>query len=573
MRKSIFLRVFGGHLLVILLLVTASLFFLLGTVREGFVASITRELEQHARTLADRFEYPETLEEGSLDAILKRLGERGWVRFTVTDLEGRVLADSREDPALMEDHSARPELIAALAGEVGSDIRFSRTLDAEMLYVAVPLVSDGRTTATVRAAVMMSDVNRMLRRLTGEVVLVSVLLLLLALGLSLLIARDVARPVGRLVRAANRVGQGELEFRVPAGRDDELGELSRGFNDMVARLEKLVASEKNRKEMLDKVIGAMREGLVVLDREGRVTLANPAFEFISGDVRPEGRFLWEVVRESALAELALAGNGGLTESVTVRLSGRSFICSATRIPVSGETVVTFYDITEIERMAEVKRDLVVNASHELRTPLTAIKGFLETLTEKAGGDELRYIEVISRHTERLINIVRDLLVLSEVEDGPRLEIGPVAIDRLAADVLRIFERRAQEKGLELGLEVEPDLPPVAGDEFHLEQVIINLVDNAVKYTDAGRVMVRLGRQGNQVRLEIEDTGIGIPADQLPRLYERFFVTDKARSRKLGGTGLGLAIVKHIVLRHGGEIRAESDPGKGSRFTVLLPKFG
>ncbi|MFO7675771.1 MAG: ATP-binding protein [bacterium] len=570
MHRSLFLRVFGGHLLVVVLLVTALLFFLLGTVRTGHVESLTGELEQHARTLADRFEQSPWSSPESLDAALKRLGERVAVRFTVVAPDGRVLGDSRERAGVMEDHSARPEVIAAMAGEVGASTRFSRTLNSEMLYVAVPLERDGRVIAAVRAAVMMRDVNALLRRLGTEVVLAAGLLTLLALVLSLLVARDIARPVGRLVRAARRVGEGDLEVRVPAGRGDELGELSAGFNEMVARLRTLVAQEKSGRETLDKVIGAMREGLVVLDRDGRVTLANPSFRAIVGEERPEGRFLWETVREPALAELAQAEAEELTASATARFRGRSYLCSATRLESSRETVITFHDVTEVERMAEVKRDLVVNVSHELRTPLTAIKGFLETLAETLTGDEKRYVEVISRHTDRLINIVRDLLVLSQVEEGPKLDVSPVDLGRLAEDVLRIFERRAQEKGLELRLEVEPGVPSVAGDEFHLEQVLVNLVDNAIKYTDAGRVNVRLGKDGEVVRLVVEDTGIGIPADQLPRLYERFFVTDKARSRKLGGTGLGLAIVKHIVLQHRGTIEAESDPGHGSRFTVTLP---
>jgi len=568
MRRSLFLRVLGGHLLVVTLLVTALLYFLLGTVRTSHVDNLTVQLERLAVTLADRLaDEPDTT---GLEHEFEALGERLRTRVTLMTTGGRVRFDSEADAETMEDHSVRPEVIEALAGRTGSDTRTSRTVGLEMLYVAVPVRRDGEVVGVMRVSVPMSEVNAVLRRLSIEVVVTAAVLLLVAVLLSLLAARDIARPVGRLVRAARRVGGGDLDVRVPAGRGDELGELSAGFNEMVARLRALVSQETGRKEMLGKIFGAMREGLVVLDRNGRVALTNPAFRALAGEEKPEGRFLWEIVRELALAELAQTGNGALTESATVRLGGRGFLCSATRIPAGGETVITFHDVTEVERMAAVKRDLVVNASHELRTPLTAIKGFLETLSETLTGDEKRYVEVISRHTERLINIVRDLLVLSQVEEGPKLEVGPVKLDRVAADVLRIFERRSREKGLELKLEAEAGLPAVSGDEFHFEQVLVNLVDNAVKYTDAGYVRVRLARDGERVKLVVEDTGIGIPADQLPRLYERFFVTDKARSRKLGGTGLGLAIVKHIVLQHGGTIEAESDPGQGSRFTVTLP---
>jgi len=573
MKGSVFWRTLGGYVLVILVVVTAVLVFALNTVRSRHIATLTRDLERQALVSAELAGpvLADTAGTG-LQPLVERLGEMTGTRVTVIDTLGVVLADSEEDPAVMENHGARPEIMRAYLGETGSSTRFSRTVKQEMLYVAVPIRSGDTVVALMRVSLFLSDVNALLSRLGREIVLVAAVLVVVALLAAFVFARSVSRPVRKLAEAARRVGGGDFEVRVSSRREDEFGDLTGSFNDMVARLHSLVDSQARQAEALNIIIDAIQEGLLVLEAGGRIRLANRSFTRLYGEEDLAGKEYWDVVRDSNLGELVKrTGPGQPTGSAEVSFQGRQFVCSAAWLESAGETVVTFHDVTEMYRMAQMKKDLVVNVSHELRTPLTAIKGFIETMEEDPSGDNRRFLKIIGRHTERLISIVKDLLLLSELEEkGLELEAEPLDLAGLIRNVLRTFERRSREKGLRLEYDAAPDVGKVRADPFRMDQVFINLIDNALKYTEAGEVKVSVERQDGHVRVRVTDTGIGIPKEQLPRVFERFYVTDKARSRKLGGTGLGLSIVKHIVLLHGGTIDVQSQPGVGSTFTIVLP---
>jgi len=259
------------------------------------------------------------------------------------------------------------------------------------------------------------------------------------------------------------------------------------------------------------------------------------------------------------------------QSEELEVGGKVYLCSATFVALREQIVIVFSDITEAKNMEKIKKDFVVNVSHELRTPLTAIKGFAETLEDEAGENLKNYAGVIKRNTDQLINIVQDLLLLSELEEkGSKLESEEVDLKHLVDNVIRIFKSRLAEKGLDFHLKVEDGLPVIKGDAFKLEQMFINLLDNAIKYTEKGRIVVALKRKVETVEIIVEDTGIGIPQEHLARIFERFYVVDKSHSKKLGGTGLGLSIVKHIVLAHKGTIDVKSSLSRGTTFTVRLP---
>jgi two-component system phosphate regulon sensor histidine kinase PhoR len=396
------------------------------------------------------------------------------------------------------------------------------------------------------------------------------LVLVVALALDALVARSIARPMKDLGAALRRVGSGDFEARVAPARRGELRELGTSFNEMVFRTKTMVAESREGREALDAIVGAISEGLMVVDRDGRVILANASLCAIAGEMAPVGRFHWEVFREPALVELLNATAAG-PNSACVTLDGREYEASSVRLAESGRTVLTLHDVTDISRAATLKRELVTSVSHELRTPLTAIKGYVETLEETAAPDARRYLEIISRNTDRLIALVGDLLTLSEMEEaGAQLSREPTDLRELAARTIGQFERRAREKGLELRLDAPDDLPRADVDAFKLEQVLTNLLDNAVKCTERGSVTVRLAATGGRFTIAVADTGPGIAREHLPRIFERFYVVDKSRSRQLGGTGLGLAIVKHIVLLHEGEVAVDSTPGTGTTFTITIP---
>jgi two-component system phosphate regulon sensor histidine kinase PhoR len=286
----------------------------------------------------------------------------------------------------------------------------------------------------------------------------------------------------------------------------------------------------------------------------------------------EGKFYWQTMRSPQLAELLKkVGTERRNFMEELTWGDRIFMCSVTLLEGGEETVSIFHDITEIKNIEEIKKDFVINVSHELRTPLTAIKGYAETLRREVDtAPGKKYVEIVERNTNRLINIVNDLLLLSRLEEKAVLELEDIDLGGFLENVIRIFDQRLKDKRLSLVVDVKENLPTIKADSFKLEQMLVNLLDNAIKYTDHGEIAISVGVQENRVRIQVRDTGIGIPKENIPRIFERFYVVDKSRSRKSGGTGLGLSIVKHIVFLHQGTIGIESIPGEGTTVTVMLP---
>lgn len=548
-----------------------------GTARQFALRQRQEELRQQAQLVGEYVVLLDSLPGADLQARIQRLDVETDARLTIIDSAGTVLADSRADPAAMESHRLRPEVIAALRDGWGQAIHRSRTLPDEMLYVARRVRLPSGRLLVVRASVALQEIRLLAAGINRRVFLGGALLLLLALGLSLLFTRSVVRPITGLRQAAERIAAGDLTVRVPGRRRDELGALTRAMNAMTEQLQRLFTTADAERGLLQAIIGSMSEGVVVLNRQRRIIMANPSFvqEFKpAAEAGPDGRFLWETVRSTDLQDLVeRVINESRSVSAELRIGLKTF--DAFAVPLPGgreEIVVVLHDVTQLKALEKVKADLVTNVSHELRTPLTAIKGYAETLEGNLPEASRRFLQIIQRHTDRLIALVNDLLVLSQLESGERrLEKEPVALDEIAGDALGLLAKRIADKGLQSRVFAAPGLPRISADRFLLEQVFINLLDNAVKYTNAGEIAVRLAPAGsNQVRIEVADAGVGIPAEHLGRVFERFYVVDKNRSRELGGTGLGLAIVKRIVLAHNGAVTVESELGQGTVFTILLP---
>lgn len=573
MKRAIFLKLFGGYLLITIALAALILIFSFQTIRSHYINHLTNNLKNVGNTFG--WEITPLLEQKKfqkIDSLAKIIGDKLDMRITVIVPDGTVIADSKADPKTMENHRNRPEIILALNRQTGNSIRFSATLKEPMLYVAVPIIKAQQTLGVFRTSLELKTINILLNDIRAKIFRIALIITILSLFGGLILTRSLSKPIGLLADAARRVATGDFSVRVFLKKQDELKELADSFNQMTAQIKNSFTELSQQKDELNTIIASIQEGFVVLDSKGKIRLSNEGFNKIVQNNLAEGKFYWEVLREPNFGELLKKVRDEKTNLTDeLEFNGKVFLTSFACLSAKNEIVVILHDITEFRKLERIKRDFVLSASHELRTPLTAIKGYVETLETKISKKNRQYLDVIKRHTERLINIVQDLLLLSKLEEK---EIKPdfeaVNIKNLIENIKILFEPRFKEKRIDLKLAIEDDLPQIQGDSFKLEQMLINLIDNAIKYTEKGEVKITAQRLNHDIRIEIKDTGIGMAKEHLPRIFERFYVVDKSHSRKIGGTGLGLSIVKHIVLLHNGKIDVESTPGVGTKFIITLP---
>jgi len=570
MNRRIFFRVFAGSVGLCLLALVAFTIYTLNLSRAVSVDALTRVLQSAALTAKVAVE--PLMAHGrtpAMDSLVGAMGREGRVRFTVIDSRGVALADSEQDPSAMENHSLRPEVATALRGSVGTSWRLSTTVRRWMIYVAVPVASNG---GVVRAATYPEELDAAALRNGRSLAVFGPVLFAICLLVAFLLTRSITAPLRDLAGVVRQFAAGDFGARLHLRRHDEIRVLADAFNAMGERVQELFRERAARTQELDSIFSSLQQGILLLDREGRIVRANHGFEGIARTSVVEGKTLWEVLRAPRLTELvqnARVQTALQIEEVTV--GERTVLCVVERMQGRDELIVVLNDITDLRRVEAMKRDFVVNASHELRTPLTSIVGSLEMVEGHVKGEAGRWLQTIRRNADRMAAIVQDMLLLSRLEArGAEPSPGAVDITRIVEDVTGMFAHRAETQDLGLRLTVADGVPRIEADGFLVEQMVVNLVDNALKYTEKGGVEVRLAPEPGGVLLTVEDTGIGIPADSLPRIFERFYVVDKSRSRKLGGTGLGLAIVKHIVNVHRGTIDVESTLGQGTRFAVHLP---
>jgi len=573
MKRSIFLKMFGGFGLLILAMSGLIALLSFATIRSHVQDNLAQELEYLGRALSrDVQGFLEQGQTADMDAFLKKEAKDIHARVTVIAPDGTVLADSERDPAGMENHRYRPEVAEALEGRIGKSLRYSMTVEEKMLYVGLPLESDGRVLGVLRLSLFMKTIDVLLGSLRTTIGRSILLMAVAALLMALLLSLNFTRPIRKLTAAARKVEAGGFGTRVALHSKDDFRELGLAFNLMTQRIETLFADLSRQKEGLANVMASIDEGLLVIDAEGCIVLANERFRKLIGEDTLEGKYFWEVVRKPKIQEFIVRLQTERRRlSAEVRADEKTLLCTGGPLDDRGGIVLTVHDITDLKNMEIVKKDFIVNASHELRTPLAAILGAVETLEEGPGKINVFSLEILKRHAARLRAIVEDLLKLAELEEkGYRLERGDVDLRELARNVVQILTPRLKEKGLEARIDAPEGLPHLKADPFLLEQMLINLVDNAIKYTEKGGITISLAADARDGILTVRDTGTGIPDEHLPRIFERFYVVDKSRSRKVGGTGLGLSIVKHIVQLHGGSISVASEVGQGTTFTVRLP---
>ena len=495
---------------------------------------------------------------------------------TIFDREGSVIGDSTQAPPSTS--ADTPEVTAAHHGDVGHATRLLAGSEDEMHYVAVP-AADGMV---LRIAAPLSDINATLRSMRRRLLFASALAIIAALGLGVLASRFASRPLRDMTESAKRIAQGDYDIRPAATSPDEFGVLAESLTSLAAQLKARIGDLTAERDRLSAILAGMVEGVLVLGADGRVVLANPAAAQIVGDGSAplSGKRLEDVVKPTALRDFIADGakSADVHES-EIETGGRSIAIYVRPLATSagGGVVTVLRDMTGLRRLMTVRRDFVANVSHELRTPVTAIQGYAETLLGGAAdaATSKQFLEIIHRQARRIGALVEDLLELSELEARPPEQAVREAVDvgAIAEHVAQTVRERATKTATTVKLEIDGTVVAL-GDPSGLEQVVQNLVDNAIKYGHpGGHVVIRGARDGARVRLSVMDDGPGIEARHLPRLFERFYRVDAGRSRDRGGTGLGLAIVKHIVEAMGGEVKVESDVGKGSRFVVEVPAHG
>ena len=568
MSSRIFLKALAAFVFVIAAATLTLDFGIRHTWENSLQNDIERLLVQNASGFALRIQNDH---EHTLQQMADEEARITETRVTIIARDGTVLADSRADPKTMENHANRPEVVAALQGKNGAATRVSRTVGVEFLYVAVP---SGDKIA--RLAYPMARLRGHVAEIRGSLVRATALALLLALVLAVIIAQTIAARLKRIVRFAEQVAAGNLSARIAESGGDEIAQVAMALDRTARRLEDNFSAVRESRAELEALLNSMKDGVIAVSPEMKVLWANEA---ITGMVHRQVRMgapVTELVRHPDFLETLRAALRSKQRESTIApsLAGRgSFSITAEPLP-DGGVVSVLHDISEIERVEKTRRDFIANVSHELRTPLTSIRGYAETLLESedvANGHARDFLQVIRRNAERMSRLTEDLLVLARVESGEeKLDLRPHSARVLVAEAVSSMQESAKAAGVELSIAAVPDASVIA-DSYAIHQVFSNLVSNAFRYAQSGqKIVLGASEQPGAVEFFVQDFGPGIASEHLPRIFERFYRVDKARSRETGGTGLGLAIVKHIVLNHNGTVRVESSVGHGSTFFFTLP---
>ena len=567
MRNRIFFKMLAASAVVVLV---ASLTMDV-TIRRAWESSLRDEIQRgltaRVRLFANRVEIDR---QHSIQDITSQEAQAAGARATVIDPSGQVLADSEADPGSMENHRTRKEFVSALAGNVGVDERRSHTIGIPFLYVAAP-VSGG----AVRLAYPLSDVEVASTRVHRALLLGSAIAFVIVLLLAAIAAQYTTRRLQRIVRFAERVAAGDLTARISATAVDEIGQVATALDKTARKVEESFLAVQTSQRQLETLLNSMQDAVIAVGADGRVQWANRGMERLVPQRARVSAPIVETVRDPQF--LAAVRDATDTHKIASAragsiVPGRSFDVTAAPLP-GGGAVAVLRDLTETERVEKTRRDFIANVSHELRTPLTSIQGYTETLLDGStdNGHVREFLEIIRKNAARMSRLTEDLLTLARVESGEqRFDPQPTTPAELLNDAEESFREIVRAQGMELAIQEMADTP-VSADREAIHQVFSNLIENATKYAAAGKRILLGARAADRgVQFYVRDFGPGIASEHLPRLFERFYRVDKARSRESGGTGLGLAIAKHIVLAHSGAIHAESELNHGSTFLFTLP---
>lgn len=586
-KKRLLRHIFPSYLLITLISLVAVTWFASSSIRNFFLEQTAVDLLTRAHLLENQIsQFLGPLETSVVDAMCKEIGVSSATRITVILPSGIVIGDSNEDPAIMDNHALRPEVITARKGDVGKSIRFSTTLQERMMYVAIPVKDKEEIIAVIRAALPVTAIDQALKDIQIKIILGGLFIALLAAGISLYVSRRISRPIEKLKKDADFFARGDLSHRLPGTDLVEIDSLIEALNQMAGQLEDRLNTIVLQKNELAAVLSSMAEGVIAVDMNEKIISINKAAARIFENL-PENllnRNIPEVIRNPDLQKFinkALSSKKNLEEDITLYQRGERilYVHNTPLEDPDGQRsgiLVVLNDVTHLRKLENIRKDFAANVSHEIKTPLTAIKGFVETLRigEVAEPKETeRFLAIIEKHVDRLTAIIEDLMKLSKIEqqdEKSEIHLEESSVKSVILSAIQTCREKAKAKNITIDF-VCPENISFQIDSRLIDQAMVNLLDNAINYSsEKSDIQISASLKDKELRISVQDHGMGIPKEHLSRLFERFYRVDKARSRNLGGTGLGLAIVKHIAHAHGGRISVESTPGKGSTFSLHLP---
>jgi len=593
-KKKLFWQIFPPFLIITFLSLSAVTSYSTSYFKKFFLKNSEKELTIRAKLLQINFAdiLPDNIlsvdqdQIQYIDELCKDIGEKTGTRVTIILPSGVVVGDSFGDIKMMENHMKRPEIIEALKRKKGVSIRYSSTLDKNMMYIALPVMHDKEVTAVVRTSVSVSAIDNKIKSVRNNILIALLLTILIAAIVSLYVTRRITHPIEQMKKGAAKFAKGNLSARLAVPASEELSELAVTMNRMAENLDEKIKDFKNRSMELEAVHASMQEGVIAIDKHERIITINDAAAkiFDSPTSELKDRYILEVVRNfefQKFIQKALATHEPVEDDIVIAKDEDMILnLHSTALYDTVErrigTLVIFHDITRIRRLERMHKDFAANVSHELKTPLTTIKGFIETLQEMLINNDTKesenFLRIIEKNVNRMIDLINDLLALSKLERmrGTDIQLESQNMAALIQGAVNTCHAGIHAKNIIVNIACPKDLTAMV-DPVLMEQAIINLVDNAVKYSREDRtVAIKVTKQEGFIDIVIKDKGCGIDKEHLSKIFNRFYRVDKARSRHEGGTGLGLAIVKHIVQYHNGKIDVQSVKGQGSSFKISIP---
>ena len=587
-KRRLIWHIFSPYLAIIIIALITLIFYASISIKRFYLKQTQTDLQARAFLIQEQiFELLEPLNEKAIDRFCKKTGQLASTRITVILPDGKVAGDSKADPVLMDNHADRPEFLQALTESMGSSMRYSRTLEQNFMYVGITVKKGNDLLAVIRTSIPIDVIGLAVKEIQTKIIFGGLIITLLAAIVSLFVSRRISQPIERLKKVANNLSQGDFQYRMPSSDIEEIGSLYEAIKSMAQELHRRINTIMQQSNQIEAILSSMVEGVIAVNSDERVIwMNNSAASMLECDIsKAQNRSVQEVIRNSEFQHFVkktLSSNLPVEQDFNMFAGEERFVnVHGTLLRDAEENqigaLIVLNDITRLRRLENIRKEFVANVSHEIKTPITAIKGFVETLNDdkvKERQDTKRFLEIITKHAKRLEAIIEDLLSLSKIEKDAETEgihLSDGRIHDILKTAVQICEAKANAKEINMEVRCDEELTAKINPPL-LEQAVVNLIDNAIKYSDPSSTIWIIGSQDNQaLMISVKDEGRGIDKQHLPRVFERFYRVDKARSRQMGGTGLGLAIVKHIAQAHGGHVSVESTPGKGSVLTIHLPK--